>query len=628
MRFMAPEILSGQAKPSPASDMYAFGLLMLNTVCELGPADTYPLKDVSRVVDPDLKDVISRLLSDNPALRPSAVQLQAEPYFADDGVAEVTRRLRDAQQAVTQAQEQVAEAKSDAETMLAEQAQQAAVTRAAEAARLKQEADARAEVARQLQDAQHAVAQAQARVAQAKSDAERRLAEQSQQAAVARAVDAARLKQEADARVQEARDKEQREVTQREAEASLAQGVRWLCEGTPYSVDNARALEQAFQRLRMFPADGSRAASAQVRVRHVVYSVNVCVDGLGMMQCRPETGRKRPVRREQSIIPIPNHWFRDSQALAVPLRDALQVARLHAALETADPTQLGVGTDVTSWPKLRRDGSRRLKLSAAWRVQNRELHGLYAGALSKVGRDIARGPALTQVCLRRDLVEATSGLPGAVQQRELNESWLLTGVPPDTVLTVLQNGLNTGYSGANAGTLFGEGIYLAEDAAKCDQYVRSADRAWKPADEPALHPLHDILYETAGEHPGDVHYLFLCRVVLGYTLRTRRERTFCKVCKEGPCRKPGNAPHTRGVALDDGATDDGSVFATKRCKELKPLAQVDGAAPIQHHSLLVETCENGPVGSGRPVCTGRGCTTGKIHRYREIVIFHGEQIYP
>ena len=62
------------------------------------------------MADSALRDVICRLLSDRPGSRPSAIDLQAAPYFADDGVAEVTQRLQHAQQAVTQAQEQLAEA--------------------------------------------------------------------------------------------------------------------------------------------------------------------------------------------------------------------------------------------------------------------------------------------------------------------------------------------------------------------------------------------------------------------------------------------------------------------------------------------------------------------------------------
>jgi hypothetical protein len=86
--FMAPEVLSGQAKPSPASDMFAFGVLLLNTVCPADGVGDYPLMDPSKVADPALKAVVSRLMGRDPASRPTAAQLQAEPYFASDRVDE------------------------------------------------------------------------------------------------------------------------------------------------------------------------------------------------------------------------------------------------------------------------------------------------------------------------------------------------------------------------------------------------------------------------------------------------------------------------------------------------------------------------------------------------------------
>ena len=66
-------------------------------------------------------------------------------------------------------------------------------------------------------------------------------------------------------------------------------------------------------------------------------------------------------------------------------------------------------------------------------------------------------------------------------------------------------------------------------------------------------------------------YLLVCRVVLGYTLRTQQTR--------------GHGPHGRGTAMDADATDDGTVFATRRHKELQPLK---GSEPPLHHqnSLL------------------------------------------
>ena len=63
------------------------------TVCDVegggGEASSsYPLMDPSKVTDPALKGLIPRLMDRNPASRPTAAQLQAEPYFASDSVDE------------------------------------------------------------------------------------------------------------------------------------------------------------------------------------------------------------------------------------------------------------------------------------------------------------------------------------------------------------------------------------------------------------------------------------------------------------------------------------------------------------------------------------------------------------
>ena len=105
--------------------------------------------------------------------------------------------------------------------------------------------------------------------------------------------------------------------------------------------------------------------------------------------------------------------------------------------------------------------------------------------------------------------------------------------------------------------------------------------------------MHDLLYEAADDHPGEVCYLLICRVLLGYNLRTQQ-----------PC---SHGPQGRGAAMDGDATDDGTVFETRRHKELKALSGSE--PPLQHNSLLVEL-------------------GGRIHRYREFVIYHGDQVYP
>ncbi len=76
----------------------------------------------------------------------------------------------------------------------------------------------------------------------------------------------------------------------------------------------------------------------------------------------------------------------------------------------------------------------------------------------------------------------------------VNEKFLLHGTKPETLLAILQNGLHERFSG---GTL-GSGLYLAEDAAKADQYC-TVDSGWCED----LRELHKRLYiEHRLEHPG------------------------------------------------------------------------------------------------------------------------------
>eukprot|EP01047_Picozoa_sp_COSAG01_P039368 COSAG01_NODE_3249_length_6355_cov_4.524137_1_plen_798_part_00 len=489
MLFMAPEIQPrpglDNPKPSPASDMYAFGLLMLNTVCELGPGERYPRTDTSKVTEPALKNLITRLLSEDPASRPTAGQLQAEPYFADDGVSEVTQRLQHAQQAVTQAQEQVAEAKSDAE---------------------------------------------------------RKLAQQEQQAADARAADAVRLKLEADARVKEALDSEHREITQREADAALAQGVRWLCEGTPYTAENARALEQQFQRLRLFPTAG-RADSVEVRARGVLYRVeNINVNGVDMMQCRPDTGRQRRVRREEALLAplLPDDWTTVSNATGVKFveapekRDFFEQKMKQSAKVTA-----------TTQASHRMD---RLCVHRVVRVENAPLFDSYQRERAKIRRRLdgvrTGGGAVARLEEHAPAwLAAVDGFP-AVVDADVNEFVLWHGTSAsidipnadgsvqqqETWEVLAHHGFDERVGGDSNGGLYGKGIYLADAASKANQYSTG------PPSGVCSRPLN-----THGHH-----CMLSCRVTMGDPYMTPGTL-------QGE-RRPPNNPATPGLPYD-------SVFA-------------------------------------------------------------------
>ena len=91
--FMCPRVLRGVEKLSPAADMYAFGVLILNTIHPPAAGEAYPRKDTARLTEPALKDLVPQLLSEDPKQRPTALELQAEPYFSSDAVVDEWGRV-------------------------------------------------------------------------------------------------------------------------------------------------------------------------------------------------------------------------------------------------------------------------------------------------------------------------------------------------------------------------------------------------------------------------------------------------------------------------------------------------------------------------------------------------------
>mgnify|MGYP002829539126 CR=1 FL=1 len=80
---------------------------------------------------------------------------------------------------------------------------------------------------------------------------------------------------------------------------------------------------------------------------------------------------------------------------------------------------------------------------------------------------------------------------------DVNESYLLHGTAPATILSILSQGPTHRFSGTSTGTAFGDGLYFAEDAGKTDQYV-TLDKGYEARNE-----LHKRLYENA-RHEGKV----------------------------------------------------------------------------------------------------------------------------
>jgi len=275
---------------------------------------------------------------------------------------------------------------------------------------------------------------------------------------------------------------------------------------------------------------------------------------------------------------FPAHWERgeaeaaaDGLALHALRSDEVEWCALAACLAT-DGKQLNIGVDY------REPGNHvSLELVRAWRVENRHQWSTYRTAQKRVEAEVcrARGAGVAVHAVASRLAAATRTLPGQRElQPSMNEAYLLHGTSPSNLLAVIAGGLNERYSAVAA---YGDGNYLAEDAAKCDQYVTS-DAAFGGD----LEELHERLYPGGqAEHPDKVYYLLLCRTTLGVCLRTR---TFVR----NGC-----------VSLDTGS----KVFPSST-RELALIAGV--SPPVHHHGLVVEN--GGPAGI----------------RFREFAVFHGE----
>lgn len=120
-------------------------------------------------------------------------------------------------------------------------------------------------------------------------------------------------------------------------------------------------------------------------------------------------------------------------------------------------------------------------LKFAWRIENKNLWNKYFAERTNIERnDLAilrsRDIRMKKLKLRDRFFSAYSKLPGAsggeCLKSDLNEVYLTHGTKPETVLKILNNGMNERFSGG----IFGHGTYFAEDVAKNDQYVTADTR--------------------------------------------------------------------------------------------------------------------------------------------------------
>lgn len=278
---------------------------------------------------------------------------------------------------------------------------------------------------------------------------------------------------------------------------------------------------------------------------------------------------QKDAMRARDPLALPSYWSGDTSGRrwkAVALRHSTaEWKSLASAVALTPGSGLG-GRD------MRLQGAHSgFRLKAAWRIENSSLFNKYSlekqrlRSMRSVWQQArTRCPS---VRVRSEWFNALKTLPGELDQ-SINELYLSHGTKPDIVQSVMSGGLNERFSGG----IFGHGTYFAEDLGKNDQYV-TADASYGQHQD-----LHKELYEHV-RHPGQVFYVFLCRVMLGH---------FC-------------------VTKDGTTTESGANLWSSAQREL---AYIPGTVPPEpFHALLAET-------------------GGRIQRYREFITFHGDRIYP
>lgn len=274
---------------------------------------------------------------------------------------------------------------------------------------------------------------------------------------------------------------------------------------------------------------------------------------------------------------LPPHWSgrappHDQGWLLVPPPRAT-VAALKQMLRVADPKQLGRGRDAHTY---HREYSG-LEFYTAWRVEHPDMWRRYLSEQQTIANRVRQ---LTSLGLENVPVQVQ--LPSAAQlpghlNADANEVFLLSGTKPMFLLSILNEGLNTKLSALTG--MLGAGIYLAEEAAKIDQYT-TPDSDYEQA---GLEELHGRIFRPGWRpHPGeDLFYALVVRATLGWVART-----------------------------DNGATRlDSPASSLYHSDDKRELATIPGSSPPAKYNSLV--AERGKI----------------VKRFREFAVFSNAQCY-
>lgn len=249
-------------------------------------------------------------------------------------------------------------------------------------------------------------------------------------------------------------------------------------------------------------------------------------------------------------------------------------------LVTDKPDQLNKGRDVKE-----KGEYDRLELAGVWRIENASNWEQYNHERKRIREELTfNNVKAPHFYMRKALFDALQELPGINDlYAECNETYLLHGTRAENVVPMMIDGINPPPWESNS--LFGNGIYFAEDSCKNDQYgVGDANYGDYP-------DLHRFLYAPSSDYPFPrapykAYYMFLCRVIVGYAVQV--------TCTDSAKRSMINNFH-----------DGHPIFRDEKERELATIPETN----MRYHCLVAK----------------KG---GAIVRFREFCQYHGNRVYP
>lgn len=264
--------------------------------------------------------------------------------------------------------------------------------------------------------------------------------------------------------------------------------------------------------------------------------------------------------------PRPSYWSRETTALPWNPVSNLHDWETEFLLELLKFTGSLGGCDQKCKDPI---GYTQMEVVGLWRVESIALWMKYAAKRWVIRQSIKDIAESSGVPLRKLETKISIKIPDVCGcDASINETFLLHGTDGHIIKSILtRNGFNERLASLRG--MFGAALYFAEDPEKSDQYTMP-----RPLGEvvPAGSPAFGVGPEE------NVHFFLVCRVIFGDFLRAYNEHA----CEAGK---------------------DLYLGADKR-----ELRQIEGSTDV-HHGLVRE------IG-------------GRIQRYREFMVYHGDQVYP